>query len=269
MKFNPIFAILGLIFGFLGAFGAYGLSGFDAQLVTNGSITLISSILGLLGIYLFNKNYKIAIVQYIICGLGVLIGTSLFGVLGFIFYLIAGVVSYVERIPVNSTQANPNTTHTFGNNTPVNNLSPVTSNNKTLWIIPVVSIIILLFVGIFGGLSYDNDMNSKSQSIEITNITSDLKVSYGYYTGGVQGDLKAQRDLGNVQVKARWYSDSGAQLDETYDSNVISDIKANQTYKLNFPYFKSSDNKPSKAEIIVYQSSDKILYSHNVTFNEG
>ena len=79
MKIHQIIAVLAMVFGLGGAFVAYSFSGLSAELITNGSISLVSSILGLLGIYLFEKDYKIAIVQYIICGIGVLVGTSLFG----------------------------------------------------------------------------------------------------------------------------------------------------------------------------------------------
>ena len=270
MKFNPIVAIIAMVCGLGGALSAYGLSGLSAELITNGSITLISSLLGLAGIWLFNKDYKIAMVQYIVCGLGVLIGTSFFGILGCLVYIIAAVVAFIEKDKVNNiAPINPNYTHTFGNN-PQPNMPVASQDNKILWLIPVASIIIIILVGVIGGLSYENDMTAKAQSIEITNISSDLKVSYGYYTGGIQGTLKSQRDLDNVQVKAVWYSESGAQLDETYDTGSITDVKANQTYKLNMPYYKTSDDKPAKAEIRVYESfGQELLYSHNVTFNDG
>ncbi|RAP54831.1 MAG: hypothetical protein BZ137_00130 [Methanosphaera sp. rholeuAM130] len=270
MKINPIMAILAMVFGLGGAFAAYGLSGLSADLMTNGSITLVSSILGLAGIWLFNKDYKIAAAQYIVCGLGVLIGTSLFGILGFLFYLIAGVVAFMEKDKVgNIAPINPEYVHNFGNSQTATVQIPQ-EDNKMLWLVPLASVIIIILVGVIGGLSYENDMNSKAQSIEITNVSSDLKASYGYYSGGIQANLKSQRDIDNVQIKAIWYSDSGAQLDETYDTGTISDITANQTYKLNFPYYQSTDNKPAKAEIQVYESfGSELLYSHNVTFNDA
>ncbi|MBO7718687.1 MAG: hypothetical protein J6S29_00890 [Methanosphaera sp.] len=269
MKLNPILAIIAMIFGLGGAFAAYGFSGLSAELMTNGSITLVSSILGLAGIWLFNKDYKIAAVQYIVCGFGVLIGTSLFGLLGFIFYLIAGIVAFVEKDKVsNVANINPEYVHNFGNNQAEAPQIPK-QDNRMLWLVPIASVIIIILVGVIGGLSYENDMNSKAQSIEISNVSSDLKVSYGYYTGGIQGNLKSQRDLENVQVKAVWYAENGAQIDETYDTGSISDVTANQTYKLNIPYYKSSDDKPARAEIQVYESfGTELLYSHNVTFND-
>lgn len=273
MKFNPILAVLGCLFGFFGAFFAYSFSGLSSDLMTNGSITLVASLLGLLGIYLFYKDYRVAITQYVICGLGVLIGTSLVGSLGFIFYIIAAVVAYVERVPVQNTNVNTmpsQNTHYFGNDAN-NQMPPVTQSyedNKKLWIIPVVSLIVIILVGVGGQLSYNNDLNSKAEGIELTNISSDLEVSYGYYSGGVQATLTSKRDIDSVQLKAIWYSADGTQIDETYDSNSFSSIKANQAYRLDFPYFESSDKKPAKAEIRVYDSfDDNVLYSHNVTFN--
>ena len=53
------------------------------ELIILGLTAVVSSLLGLLGIYLFEKDYKIAIVQYIICGIGILVSTGLLGLLAF------------------------------------------------------------------------------------------------------------------------------------------------------------------------------------------
>ncbi len=273
MKIHQIIAVLAMVFGLGGAFVAYSFSGLSAELITNGSISLVSSILGLLGIYLFEKDYKIAIVQYIICGIGVLVGTSLFGILGFIFYLMAAVIAYMERDKGGYISSNGlEDAHFFGEESEIrrrySNFPKNTNNSTVYWIIPTVSVIIIILVGVLGGLSYANDMQAKSDGIELTNLSSDIKVEYGYYTGGVQGILKSQRDLDNVQIKGLWYSESGAQIDETYDSSLISDIKANHEYNINIPYYKPSNDKPKHVEIQVYESfDDKPIYSKNITFN--
>ena len=273
MKIHQIIAVLAMVFGLGGAFVAYSFSGLSAELITNGSISLVSSILGLLGIYLFEKDYKIAIVQYIICGIGVLVGTSLFGILGFIFYLMAAVIAYMERDKGGYISSNGlEDAHFFGEESEIrrrySNFPKNTNNSTVYWIIPTVSVIIIILVGVLGGLSYANDMQAKSDGIELTNLSSDIKVEYGYYTGGVQGILKSQRNLDNVQIKGLWYSESGAQIDETYDSSLISDIKANHEYNINIPYYKPSNDKPKHVEIQVYESfDDKPIYSKNITFN--
>lgn len=273
MKINPIMAVLGFIFGLGGALVAYSFTGLSAELATNGSITLIASILGLIGIYLFEKDYKIAIAQYIICGLGVLIGTSLYGVLGCLFYIIAAIVAFVEKDKSGNKSSNSfDDIRFYGNENQIrqryNIFSNSSSKNTMLWAIPAVSLIIIILVGVLGGLSYQNDMQNKANGIQINDISSDLKVSYGYYTGGIQGTLTTERDIESAQVKGVWYSADGSQIDQTYDSNILSDLKSNQKYQIDIPYYKESSYKPAKVEIEVYESfNDEPLYTKTVNLN--
>ena len=272
MKYNPILAILGFVFGLGGALFAYAMSGLSADLATNGSITLIASILGLIGIYLFEKDYKLAVVQYVIAGLGVLIGTSLMGILGFLMYLIAGIMAYMERDKSGDRSAKFDQIYFYGDEKEIRNRYPDfptnTAKNMFLWAIPILTIALIILAGVLGNASFQNDLQNKADSIEITNVTSDLKVEYGYYTGGVQGTLTSQRDIDNVQIKGVWYAQDGSQIDQTYDSNIISNIKANQKYQLNIPYYKESSNNPTKVVIEVYDNfGNKPLYQKTVNFN--
>lgn len=272
MKYNPILAILGFVFGLGGALVAYSMSGLSADLITNGSITLISSILGLIGIYLFEKDYRLAVAQYAIAGLGVLIGTSLMGILGFLLYLIAAIMSYIEREKSGSKASGFDEIYFYGDENEIRqryvNFPTNSAKNMIYWAIPIVTIILIILAGALGDASYQNDLQNKADSIDITDITSDLKVSYGYYSGGVQGTLISQRDIENVQIKGVWFAEDGSQIDQTYDSNIISDIKANQKYQLNIPYYKESTYKPVKVVIEVYENFDeKPLYQKTVNFN--
>lgn len=273
MKLNPIMAVLALLFGIGGALSAYTLSGLSADLATNGSITLIASILGLLGIYLFEKNYKLAIIQYVICGLGVLIGTSLVGILGFIFYVLAAVLAYVEKDKGGSKANTFDDIHFYGDEKSIRLKYPNFPTNKAkdtiLYAIPVITIILIILVGVLGDMSYQNDMQSKADGIELTNVSSDLKVNFGYYTGGVQGTLTSQKDLNHVQVKGSWYSADGSQLEQTYDSNlVVSDMKAGQKYQINIPYTKPSSDVPAKVVIELYEDAgNKPIFNKTVNFN--
>ncbi len=272
MKINPIMAVLALLFGIGGALSAYTLSGLSADLATNGSITLTASILGLLGIYLFEKNYKLAIIQYVICGLGVLIGTSLVGLLGFIFYIIAAIMAYVEKEKSGSKANTFDDIHFYGDENSIRLKYPNFPTNKAkdtiLYAIPIITVILIILVGVLGDMSYQNDMQSKAQGIELTNVSSDLKVDYGYYTGGVQGTIFTAKDLNNVQIKGIWYSADGSQLDQTYDSNIITDMKAGQKYQINIPYYKSSTEVPVKVEIQLYEDlDDEPIFTKTVNFN--
>lgn len=272
MKINPIIAFLAFLFGLGGSLVAYSWSGLSADLATNGSITLVASILGLLGIYLFEKDYKIAMAHYIICGLGVLIGTSMLGIPGFIFYVIAAVVAYVEREKSGSKTDKFDEVNFYGNETEIRQRYPnfPTNNdkNKIFWIIPAIALILIILSGVIGDASYNNDLHEKANAIDISNISSDLKVSYGYYSGGVQGTLSSQKDIQNVQIKGVWYGEDGSQIDQTYDTNTFTDIKANQKYQLNIPYYKESNYKPVKVEIQIFENfGETPLFTKTVNFN--
>lgn len=272
MKYNPIFAVLGLLFGIGGALSAYTLSGLSAELITNGSITLIASILGLIGIYLFEKDYKLAVIQYTICGLGILIGTSLVGLLGCIFYIVAAVMAYVEKEKSGSKANTFDDIHFYGDENIIRQKYPNFPTNKAkntiLYAIPVITVILIILVGVWGDMSYQNDLQNKANSVELTNVSSDLKVSYEYYTGGVQGTLTSGVDLNNVQIKGLWYAADGSQLDVTYDTNLVSDMKAGQKYQINIPYYKPASDVPVKVVIEVYENygSDP-LFTQTVNFN--
>jgi hypothetical protein len=273
MKIDLIMAILAFVFGLGGALVAYSWSGLSADLATNGSITLISSILGLIGIYLFEKDYKLAIVQYLICGIGVLIGTSLLGILGLLFYILAAILSYMERDKSGFKSKNYfDDIHFYGDEAEIKqrytDFPSINSKNTLLWIIPIVTILLILSAGLLGDINYQNDLQNKANSIQITNVTSDLKVDYGYYSGGVQATLVSERDIKNVQIKGVWYAEDGSQIDQTYDSNILNDLTANQKYQLNIPYYKESNYKPVKMVIEVYENIDDTpLYTKTINFN--
>lgn len=94
MKASVIFAILGAVFGFLAGIGAIALSGLINSLVVNGVIAIFASIVGLLGIWLTDKDFKIATVQYIVAAVGLIIGTFLLGSVGALFYFLAAIFVY-------------------------------------------------------------------------------------------------------------------------------------------------------------------------------
>ncbi|RAP50608.1 MAG: hypothetical protein BZ136_01020 [Methanosphaera sp. rholeuAM74] len=267
MKLNPIIAVLGFLGGLGGALGAYFLSAFSASLATNASITLIASILGLIGIWLFNKDYKVAIAQYVIAAIGVLFGTSLFGVVGFIFYIIAAVVAYTEKDKSITTQTGNIEEHYFGNPQEIKQYPTKSSSNMALWVIPILTVVLIAFAGIAGQMFYNYDMHTKGEGITLTNLSSDIKTSYGITSGSIKGRFTSDNDISSVRIKAVFYDSSGAQIDEAYDSNILGNVNAGQSYELNIPYSSSSDSKPARAEIRISESfDDEILYAQNVTF---
>ena len=139
-------------------------------------------------------------------------------------------------------------------------------NSVVYWIIPAVSVIIILMVAVIGSVAISQDFQSKAEQIELTNITSDIKGENGHYNGSVQATLTSAGELVNLKVRGCWYSSEGVQIDESYDTNIYSKIEANQHYLINIPYDKMNI-KPSRVEIQVYVHDNDLLYSKNVTFN--
>lgn len=272
MKVNPILAVVACVLGFVGVFIAFSSSLFDSNMLISASVTILSSILGLAGIFLFNKDYRIAMIQYVICAFGALLGLGIPALITFILFIIAAAVTFFEKEKsTNYTEKNVLDAHFFGDESEIreryNNFPKNATNSTIYWIIPLMSIILILLVGVIGGLIYENDMESKLDSVEITDLSSDIKRSYSNYTGGVHGVVTSKRDFDNVQVKAKWYSANGTLIDENSDNNITS-LKQDQKYQVNFPYNKPTTNKPAKVEIEVYEPKDKmLLYTKNVTFN--
>ena len=145
---------------------------------------------------------------------------------------------------------------------------PRTSNNTIYWAVVIISAVLIILSGVIGDASYNNNLQEKANVIHITNVSSDLKVSYGTYTGGVQGTLTSEKDLESVQVKGVWFAADGTQITETYDSGILNDVKANQKYQLNIPYYEDSSKKPAKVEIRVSESfSSNPIFTQTINFN--
>lgn len=272
MKINPILAFVACLFGLLGVFFTYSSSAFTSDLLIGIMLTALSSVLALAGIFLFNKDFKIAIVQYFICAAGSVLGIGLYAIPAFVLLVAAAAVCFFEKEKSeNYTEKNVLDAHFFGDESEIrerySNFPKNTTNSTVYWIIPVVTIILLLLVGVVGDLAYESDMNSRLDSIEITDLTSDIRRNNTNYTGGVHANLTSQRDFSNVQVKGKWYSDNGTIIEETYDNNVTN-IKKDQKYQIYLQYNKPTTIKPKKVEIEVYEPEENmVLCSKNVTFN--
>ena len=98
MKVNPILAVVACVLGFVGVFLAFSSSLFDLNMLISASVTILSSILGLAGIFLFNKDYRIAMIQYVICAFGALLGLGTNALITFILFIIAAAVTQTEKI---------------------------------------------------------------------------------------------------------------------------------------------------------------------------
>lgn len=269
MKINPILAILGFVFGIFGALAAYCLSGIDTELITNGSIALISGILGLVGIWLFDKDYRISSVQYIISGIGILIGVSLFGVLGFIFYVIAAIVSFVEKDKAKPATVNNNNTHYFGD-TPQ---PPVTQKNGDvrLWLVPVISFIIIILVAVGGSLSHDAELAQKTSSLEVSNVT--IK-SEGYSMYTVSCDLTPKMNYSYLEMVVVFYDSNGAVIGKSPIVWNTNNPAKDQLIKVSGTAMTSNSNTvPARAELYFYDDALKsdpedAVFVKNVTITQ-
>lgn len=101
-----VLGIIGVILGFIGAIRALMFISFSAELIVNAGIALVASLLGLVAIWLSNKDYRIAFAEYLIAAAGLIIGIYLIGILGAIFFIIAAIFLFIDkRSHVNGVEA--------------------------------------------------------------------------------------------------------------------------------------------------------------------
>lgn len=91
-----ILAILGGVFGLLGAVLAIGFGAF-ADTISNGVAALLCSVMGIVAIFFLSSKPKVAAWLLLCGGVGVLISVSLSGVLPSILMIIAGVMCLVRK----------------------------------------------------------------------------------------------------------------------------------------------------------------------------
>lgn len=104
MKSSSILGIIGIVFGFLGGLLVLLFSAIVSTAITNAMVGMFASILGILGLWLSDKDNKIAAAQYAVVGIGLLIGIGGFGILGFIFFIIAALLAFRDKSQVESSK---------------------------------------------------------------------------------------------------------------------------------------------------------------------
>ncbi len=97
MKYNRIIAAVGFICALLGAIVIYYFSATDPTLVTRALITVYIGILGLIGAYLFDYDYRMAVAEYIFAAIGIYAAIGTTGFYALIFFFIAAIVAFLER----------------------------------------------------------------------------------------------------------------------------------------------------------------------------
>jgi len=130
-----------------------------------------------------------------------------------------------------------------------------------LWFISVFSILTLIFIGVIGHTAYNLDIaNSKTNSINVTDISSTIKSYDEYYTGSILGTFKTSKEFNQVSIEIDFYDDSGMKI----SSNALTEDKIVSGQNYDFDASYSEKTKPIKAVIHVY-SVDKQIYTANLT----
>lgn len=134
------------------------------------------------------------------------------------------------------------------------------------WLIPLLSVILLVSVGIVGQSSYNIDISSSRKAINITDVTVDISESYDYYSGDVSGVISSTKDFNYLSGEIIFYDESGAKISNANAYILTGEsISTDEKIKFTAPYFSSS--KPVKAivEIKDNMGSDPI-YELEITF---
>ncbi|RAP45236.1 hypothetical protein [uncultured Methanosphaera sp.] len=284
IRFNYIFAILGFVLDIICVLNIQTLSILLDLVALYGTITCLTGLLGLLGIWLFDKDYIVAAAQYLICGLaGIIIGVTTAGVVGFVLFLIASILAVVEK---DKSKMNNKTTtsnvHYFNEENPTENTETTIKpgNNKKLWAIPIISIIILVAVHGAIGMTVNSGSSSSGDTIiaslgpsgvEISNFNI---VSEGYSMYTVSCDLTPKKSYDYLEMDVKLYDESGAQINGNTLAWNSNDVAANQLIKASGSVFVDNQKSvPKRAEIFVYENaidssdSSNAIYSQNVTIN--
>ena len=92
-----VLGILGAIFGFIGSIIAFFLSAFAPGLAALGISAFLASLVGLIGAIYVRNNAKKGGIVLIVAAVWLLISISLYGVLGFILLLVAGICAVFRK----------------------------------------------------------------------------------------------------------------------------------------------------------------------------
>lgn len=192
---------------------------------------------GLIGIYLTKRTeeYLIASVEFIITGIIVYLCIASFGLLSTILFIVTGILILFTK----------------GTN----------NNNKKLWAIPILTVVLLVCLILTGGIL---SSIGASNSIEIGNITYDIKNEYGYVSGDLKGDLTISSYFDYLEVSVKYYDSSNKIIYSGIAWNE-NNIEPGQTYHFTSSYFE--EVQPTRAEIIVTNdySGEAPIYTQNIT----
>ncbi|OED30123.1 hypothetical protein NL43_04250 [Methanosphaera sp. WGK6] len=236
---------------------------------------MLAGLLGLLGMWLFDKDYRVAGIQYIVSGICVLIGISLYGIMGFVFYIIAGVFAFIEKdksAQLSTTSSIINNVHYFGDNSNIDNVPQVTmkNNNTYLWTIPFITIVLIFIISFVGSSGFALASAQSSDALEINNVSIQSE-GYSMYT--VSCDITPHKSFSYLSMKVIFYDSNNAVIGDSSlvwnTNNPTQDqiIKASGTAMTN-----NANLRPARAEIYLFDDAletdpNDAIKVQNVTIN--
>ncbi|MBQ9160323.1 MAG: zinc ribbon domain-containing protein [Methanobrevibacter sp.] len=138
------------------------------------------------------------------------------------------------------------------------------ANNKKLWAIPVLTVVLIFVIIIVGGALYH--INAEN-SITVGNVTQNIKNDgYGYFDGSVSGDIHVDSTFDYLEVTINFYDSQDKIIQSTIGWNDANP-ESGKTYTFDGMYF--DQKQPAKAEIKVIDSvsSQTPLYTENITIS--
>lgn len=233
-KLPLILSIIGIIVAIAEGLGTPILMGYDNIMMA----IAISIVGGLFGILLMEKLDEplIAAVEFIATGALVFMFIGRFGEISTIIFIITAVLTLYFKGHY--------------------------ANNKKLWLIPVLTVVLIFVLLIAGGALYQ--MNAEN-SIEVGNITQNIKNDgYGYFNGAVSGDIYVGTNFDYLEVTVNFYDSQDKVLYSTIGWNDLNP-ESGKTYTFEGTYF--DQKQPVKAEVKVVDSAKSTtpLYTENIT----
>lgn len=233
-KLPLILSIIGIIVAIAEGLGTPILMGYDNIMMA----IAIGIVGGLFGILLMEKLDEplIAAVEFIATGALVFMFIGRFGEISTIIFIITAVLTLYFKGHY--------------------------ANNKKLWLIPVLTVVLIFVLLIAGGALYQ--MNAEN-SIEVGNITQNIKNDgYGYFNGAVSGDIYVGTNFDYLEVTVNFYDSQDKVLYSTIGWNDLNP-ESGKTYTFEGTYF--DQKQPVKAEVKVVDSAKSTtpLYTENIT----
>lgn len=235
-KLPLILAIIAIIVSVAEGLGTPMLFGWDNILAAMA----LGIIGGIIGIILMEKLDEplIAAVEFIAAGALIFMFIGRFGEISTVLFIIAAILALY--------------------------LKGYYANNKKLWAIPILTVVLVFLIIMAGGALYH--INAEN-SVTVGNVTQNIKNDgYGYFDGSVSGDIHVDSTFDYLEVTINFYDSQDKIIQSTIGWNDANP-ESGKTYTFDGMYF--DQKQPAKAEIKVIDSvsSQTPLYTENITIS--